>query len=197
MLRASYNEQINGFGFTESALNASVTSTSLGFDAEISTVTKTLPDMGSIVMRSLDSKIYTIGTATKAGIGVLMGLDKDTRECYSYSMAGIVSEDFTMFGYMGILETAQIDDTVQDVKLLAYLPTRTNQVNGTGFMESRGFVRPSVLPSSYGNIANVVGLVFGLGMFNESGGALATHYHFSFEVQRWVNPDIQVHTPVV
>lgn len=199
MLRPSYNEQINGFGFAKHELNASVVTLTESYDSIISVVTEVISEQGSMVFFTKASKVISIGNNDQGGVGVLIPMSADTRECYSYSMAGVLGHDTLQgFAFCATLEDTYAQDTIQEAKIRCILPSTQVQSNtNNATIHAQGFVRPNINPSGYADIDDVTGLVFGIGFINSTGGALGTEFVMSFEVQRWNNPDVNIRTPVV
>ncbi len=202
MLRPSYNEQIHGFGFSSlDPLSGDRASTTARYSATIDTVLEAIPDIGSKHMFSDIAGFLNVGTSEHGGIGVLAPLSSDTRECYSYSMNGyLLAAHAAVFGFVGTLEETHVAGTEQPVIIRSFLPVKVyrDSVDKNSTVSCEGFCRPNINPSAYSNIANVTGLAFGIGIVIDTGSAgLSLLWNLSFEVQRWENPDVQIHTPVV
>lgn len=200
MLRPSYNEQINGFGFNQKTnITADRPTTRAVFGSDLSCLSEVLTDQGSVILNSTNAFELNVLTQDQGGVGGLAPIDPDIRNCYSYSISAVVkSQTGCLCGFIGSLETAWLTDTIQTAELLALLPTNIHRAGGDiVHAYAQGFARPNVLPSTYANIANVVGLIFGMGLFNETGATIEMKYIVSVEVQRWSDPDVGVRTPVV
>lgn len=200
MLRPSYNEQITGFGFNQvEPLTTSKNSTTPTFGKIVSTISEVGITQNSMMMHMHVGNTMNVLTNDQGAYGVLMGLDQNVRECYTYSINGIlenVSEP--VCGFIGTLEATHATDTIQDVEIMSLLPTKIGRSAGDHVtVDCNGFCRPNILPSGYTNIANVTGLMFGMMLLNDSGSSIEYLGLLSFEIQRWSDPDVSVRTPVV
>lgn len=202
MLRPSYNEQIHGFGFDAAQpITANRVALTTVFGPTISVLTEVVSDQGAKFLHTTQNFHLEVQVSEQGGIGVLVPMSLETRECYSYSMSGnLVAKTSPCFGFVATLEATHAQDTVQAAVIRAILPTRQYAADGGQYtyVTSSGFVRPNVNPSTYGNIANVTGLVFGIGIMREIGTTTVNvQFGISFEVERWINPDVDIRTPVV
>ncbi len=196
MLRPSYNEQILGFGFVKTELAATVTSTTPIWGDTIDTYSEVIPNIGQCLFSSATKNLSVLND-DQAGVGVLAPMNTGGRECYTFSMNGIAKGLLTPFGFVGTLEIAHVVDTIQSVRILALLPIKTFASAEINQFSCEGFVRPNVDVSTYTNIASVTGLMFGIGFANITGGTITSNHIISFEVQRWVDPEVNIRTPVV
>lgn len=200
MLRPSYNEQIHGFGFNvQSTLTGTETSTQAIFSPTCDVVSEVVGDQGSVLIATGNTNKLNVLTAHQAGFGAFIGLSADERQCYSYSMNGVAkSGGEALFAFVGTLEVAHAVDVVKTCNIMACLPIHvSNQIDLRVGFHSAGFVRPNINPEGYANIGNVTGLIFGVAILNSSGGTIAFNMLMSCEIQRWVDPDVNIHTPVV
>ncbi len=197
MLRPSYNEQIQGFGFSRRTLGIARSTTKPVFDNSLTVVSETTTNLGATIMNG-DSNAFSVLQDDQGGIDIHCPFSADTRECYSYAMSGMFNQPaLSYFAFMGLQEVAHTQDGASAVEIFAMLPAKIMLQTNIVQVSAEGFVRPNVNPSTYANIGNVTGIIFGIGMMQEGSGTLACKYLASFEVQRWNDPDINVRTPVV
>lgn len=200
MLRPSYHEQVHGFGFTAlDPLSASKSSTTGIFTATVDTVLEAVTDLGASHLFSGSSDTIAIGAGEVGAIGVLAPFSGDTRECYSFSINGMLKGGNNVaFAAVGTLEETHVAGTIQPVVIRSYLPLHQYNNALMSNISCSGLIRPNVNPSGYGSIASVTGLAFIVGIAIEAAGVTSNMlFGMSFEIQRWVDPDINIRTPVV
>lgn len=198
MLRPSYNEVIDGFGYTQTdPISGTVTASDSVWGATVDVLAEVMTDKGFVHMFT-GGHILTVSGGAKGLIGGLMPFSDEDRETYSLSCSGYIGALCAPLLGIASLETTHTAGTPQSAPLLSWLPMSYvhSDTVGTSF-SGQAFFRPNTNPSGYTNIANVVGLACGVVIPNGTGGDFSCEFDLSVSCTRWNDPDVNIRTPIV